>query len=205
MIETVAQLEGRLRARLRPLDGAAGEPGASDFDLNPGFRTSSQPLVDAAVLVGILIGRETPAVLLTRRTDTLTKHAGQVAFPGGRCDPGETAVQAALREAEEEVGLDRRFVRPLGMGDAYETVTGYRIAPVVAVVDDGFTLAAAPEEVADVFETPWSWLMDPANAELRDREFQGQRRRFYAYAWEGRTIWGATAGMLNGLRRRLYG
>ena len=206
MRETPAELERRILDRLRPLDAAHGEPGGSDFELNPHLREPRDRLVDAAVLVPIILRRDRPTVLFTRRADTLLKHSGQVSFPGGRCDPGETVVETALRETEEEVALDRAFVRPLALGDAYETVTGYRIAPVVAVVTEGFTLTAAPAEVAEVFEAPWDWLMSPDNQVLHMREADAAlpARRWFALDWEGRNIWGATAGMLRGLWTRLY-
>ena len=204
--ETAAELEGRIVSHLHPPDAAIGDEGAgSDFDLNPEMDRGGHELVDAAVLVPIVVRPGRLDVLFTRRTDTLTKHAGQISFPGGRCDPGETAVETALREAEEEVGLDRAFVRPLALADRYVTGTGYRIAPVVAFVREGFTLTASPTEVAEVFETPWTWLMEPANAVLHTSDIGGWgRRSFYAFTWGERLIWGATAGMLNALRRRLY-
>lgn len=207
MSEPPAALERRIVERLRPLDSAVGDPGGSDFELNPHLRTPRVEWVDAAVLVPILLRPAGPTVLFTRRADALRRHSGQVSFPGGRCDPGETAVETALREAEEEVALDRRFVRPLALADFYETVTGYRIAPVVAFVEEGFALTAAPDEVAEVFEAPWAWLMDPANQVLHEREADAAlpRRRWYALDWQGRNIWGATAGMLRGLWTRLYG
>lgn len=207
--ETAAELERRIVSRLHPLDdavhGAVGDAGAgSDYDLNPELDRDGRELVDAAVLVAVVLRPAGPQVLFTRRTDTLSKHPGQVSFPGGRCDPGETAVEAAVREAEEEVGLAPAFVRPLALADRYVTGTGYRIAPVVALVREGFTLVASPAEVAEVFEAPWSWLMDPANAQVHARDLPDGRRRFHAYHWRGRFIWGATAGMLNALRERLY-
>ena len=206
MSETPAALERRIIKRLHPLDTTAGQPGGSDFDLNPHLRSPRAQLVDAAVLVPIVLRPTGPTVLFTRRADTLTKHSGQVSFPGGRCDPGETAVETALREAEEEIALAPRHVRPLALADAYETVTAYRIAPVLAFVDPGAALRAAPDEVAEIFEAPWAWLMDPANQVLHMREADAAlpRRRWYALDWEGRNIWGATAGMLRGLWRRLY-
>ena len=203
--EASAELEHRILDRLLPLDAEATDAGGSDYDLNPDMPRAGRALVDAAVLVPLILRAEGASVLFTRRTDTLTRHAGQVAFPGGRCDPGETVVETALRECEEEVGLDRAFVRPLALDERYVTGTGYRIAPVVAFVREGFTLTASPAEVAEVFEAPWAWLMEPANAALHAREWAGGSRRFHAYDWEGRSIWGATAGMLTGLRHRLYG
>lgn len=204
--EAPAELERRIVSRLFPLDGDPGEEAAgSDFDLDPRLPRPSAAAAEAAVLVPLVLRPAGVTALLTRRTDTLSRHPGQVAFPGGRCDPGETAVEAALREAEEEVALDRAFVRPLALAGRYTTGTGYRITPVVAFVREGFTLAASPVEVAEVFETPWAWLMDPANVALGSREWAGGARRFHSYSWEGRSIWGATAGMLQRLRGRLYG
>ena len=206
-IEPPEALEHRIRERLHPLDAPLTGTVGSDFDLNPGLREEPARLAEAAVLVPIVLRSAGPTVLFTRRADTLARHSGQVSFPGGRCDTGETPVETALREAEEEVALDRRFVRPLALADAYETVTAFRIAPVVAFVAEGFTLAASPAEVAEVFEAPWAWLMDPASSLMHERaaDDANPRRRWFALEWEGRSIWGATAGMLQGLRKRLYG
>ena len=204
--ETAAELEHRIVSRLFPLDAEVGDADAgSDYDLNPGAERDGRALVDAAVLVALAARPDGFVLILTRRTDTLTRHPGQVAFPGGRCDPGETVVETALREAQEEVGLAPALVRPLALAPRYVTGTGYRIAPVVAFLREGFALTASPDEVAEVFETPWAWLMDPANVALDAREFAGGLRRFHSYDWRGRTIWGATAGMLQRLRERLYG
>jgi 8-oxo-dGTP pyrophosphatase MutT (NUDIX family) len=188
-----------------PVDGA---PMRSDFDLTPGgWQGAAQgPLTPAAVLVGLVEREAGYSVLLTRRADTLRQHTGQVAFPGGRRDPGETAWQAALREAEEEIGLHPDFVSLAGLSTPYRTGTGFLITPVVGFVTPGFTIAPNPHEVADVFETPFGFLMDPANVEEHERELPtGERRRFYAYTHEDRFIWGATAGMLRALYDRLYG
>ena len=204
--ESASELERRIVSRLFPLDAEVGDTDAgSDYDLNPGSPRDGRALVDAAVLVALATRADGFGVILTRRTDTLTKHAGQIAFPGGRCDPGETVVRTALREAQEEVALDPAFVRPLALAPRYVTGTGYRIAPVVALLREGFTLEPSPAEVAEVFETPWAWLMDPANVVLDSRTLAGVARRFHSYDWAGHVIWGATAGMLQGLRARLYG
>lgn len=194
--------------RLHPLDGRAPDGVGSDYELNPHLAPPPRTLADAAVLVPVVLRADGPTVLFTRRADTLRRHSGQVSFPGGRRDPGESAVAAALRETEEEVGVARAFVRPLALADAYETVTGFRISPVVAFVREGFTLAASPAEVAEVFEAPWAWLMDEASAVLHHREPDdtfAHRRSWWSYRWDGRDIWGATAGVVRGLRRRLYG
>lgn len=190
---------------LDPLDAASGRPTFSDYDLNPDAPRLDRPLRPAAVLIPVVDHADGPTLLLTRRSDSLTSHTGQVAFPGGRLDPGETVVQAALREAHEEVGLSADYVEPLGLSDAYETVTGFLVTPVVAWVRPGFTLITDPREVADAFETPWDFLMDEAN---HRREFydtpDGTRRWFWAMPWGERYIWGATAGMLRSLWGRLH-
>lgn len=199
------ELAGLFAERLHPLDAPQPTPGRSDFDLNPDARRADRTLSAAAVLVSLVERPGGLSVILTRRSDSLTKHSGQIAFPGGRCDPGETAVQAALREAQEEIGLDPAFVRPIGLADDYETITAYRVTPVVAFVAPGFTISPAEAEVAEVFETPFAWLMDAANHELRTgRDPRGVERRFYVMPWEGRAIWGATAGMLRGLYERVF-
>ena len=181
---------------------------ASDFDLSKAYGPTEAdgPLTPAAVLIGLVERDHGLTVLLTRRADTLRRHTGQVALPGGRRDPGETPWQTALREAHEEIGLEPRFVSVAGLSTPYRTGTGFLITPVVGFVRPGFTLEANPAEVADIFETPFGFLMDPANLEEHERELpNGERRRFYAYTHEDRFIWGATAGMLRALYDRLYG
>ena len=205
--QALAQLRVLLEARLDPIAGwrAAGHPVLSDFDLNPEFRPAGKPsLRDSAVLIAITVHDDGFGVLLTRRADTLTSHTGQIAFPGGRCDEGETSVQAALREAHEEIGLDPAFVDPVGISDRYETITGYAVTPVVALVRPGFTLAPSPAEVAEVFETPFAFLMDPGNHKREYFERDGHKRWFYAMPWQGKYIWGATAAMIRALWVRLY-
>ncbi len=195
---------------LDPLDDFAvkGRKPGSDFDLTPGGWSGVpvETLRPAAVLIGLI---ERPAgltVLLTRRADTLRNHTGQVALPGGRQDPGETPVQTAVREAHEEVGLEPHFVAPVGLSTPYQTGTGYLITPVVGFVRPGFTLTPNPGEVADIFETPFAWLMDLANYEEHERTLpNGELRRFYAATHEEQYIWGATAGILRALHGRLYG
>jgi 8-oxo-dGTP pyrophosphatase MutT (NUDIX family) len=196
---------------LDPLhEGAVqGGPRRSDYDLTPGGQwraPSDQPLTPAAVLIGLVEREAGYNVLLTRRSDTLRRHTGQVAFPGGRQDPGETPWQTALREAEEEIGLDPGFVSLAGLSTPYRTGTGYLITPVVGFVTPGFTLTPTPGEVAEIFETPFGFLMDPSNYEQHERTGpDGQVRRFYAMTHENQYIWGATAGMLRALYDRLYG
>ena len=189
-------------------DPANGAAMSSDFDLGAprGPDAFDGPLMPASVLIALVQRDHGLSVILTRRSDTLRRHTGQIALPGGRRDPGETPWQTALREAEEEIGLHPSFVSLVGLSTPYQTGTGYLITPVVGFVRPGFTLTANPEEVADIFETPFGFLMDPANLEEHERELpSGEKRRFYAYTHEDRFIWGATAGMLRALYDRLYG
>lgn len=201
-------LKARLRDRLTPVESWRPDQAAarSDFDLNPGVDFGPRELRPAAVLAPLIARPEGVSVLLTRRADTLTKHSGQIAFPGGRLDPGETAVEAALREAREEVSLDSGLVEILGLGDVYETGTGFLITPVVGWLNAPPQVRPSEAEVADIFETPWDFLMDAAN---HRRDFldmdDGDRRWFWAMPWEDRYIWGATAGIIRALRVRLYG
>jgi len=204
----IAELEPFIAARLRPLDSwSADETAAhSDFDLNPGGRPDPRALTAAAVLVGLIERDSGLNVLLTRRADTLRRHSGQVAFPGGRTETGETPGQAALRESWEEVGLDRKFVRLVGVADSYVTGTGFSITPVVGFIRPGFELTPFDAEVAEIFELPFAFLMDVANHQLRSMTSpDGVERRFYAMESDGRTVWGATAGMIRALQRRLFG
>jgi 8-oxo-dGTP pyrophosphatase MutT (NUDIX family) len=157
---------------------------------------------EAAVLVAIT-DRTEPGVLLTVRREHLRTHAGQVSFPGGRLDPGENAIAAALREAEEEIGLPVSKVQVWGLADPYRTVTGYAVTPVVGLVPPDLPLAPHEHEVADWFEAPLSFLLDPANQQRMTADFQGRMRHYYQIDWQGRRIWGATAAMLVNLTRRL--
>ncbi|MDE2445356.1 MAG: CoA pyrophosphatase [Alphaproteobacteria bacterium] len=158
----------------------------------------------ASVLIGIVNRAAGPTVLLTQRTAHLSSHAGQIAFPGGRRDEGETALQAALREADEETGLKPEFVTPLGYLDGYLTVTHYLVTPVVALVREGFSLQAHAHEVDEIFEVPLNFLMDPANCQTHSREWKGMVRHYYVFPHGERYIWGATAGMIRNLYDRLY-
>jgi 8-oxo-dGTP pyrophosphatase MutT (NUDIX family) len=190
-------------------DPRSGEAvGPSDWDLNPELKADfavMPPPRPAAVLVPIVLRPEL-TVLLTRRSPDLRSHAGQVSFPGGRMEPGdESPLACALREAREEIGLLPACVEPLGYLDSYRTGTGFQIVPVVGLVRPGLTLALDPVEVADAFEVPLRFLMDPANHRRDSREWRGGRRRFfYAMSYEGRYIWGATAGMLKNMHQRLF-
>ncbi len=205
---TPAEMRAWIAAKLDPLESYDPHrplPPISEFTLNP-----AMPKVDAfraaAVLVPLVEHEAGVTVLLTRRADTLRSHTGQVAFPGGRMDAGETPWEAALREAEEEIGLDRSHVTLAGLSSNYQTGSGYDIVPVIGFVTPGFKLTPNPDEVADVFEAPFAFLMDPKNHERQFREqADGMRRYFYAMPYEDQFIWGATAGMLRALYERLYG
>lgn len=202
------ELRAWIASHLDPLeDREADAHFRSDFDLDPQFAPQPLPAAKpAAVLVGLIEREAGLSVLLTRRADTLRKHTGQIALPGGRRDPGESPWQTALREAHEEVGLHPDFVSLVGLSTPYRTGTGYLVTPVVGFIREGFTLQPNPDEVADIFETPFGFLMDPTNHEEHEREMPtGERRRFYAMTHEDRFIWGATAGMLRALYDRLYG
>ncbi len=179
----------------------------SDFDLDDGLDLPDEAMLKpAAVLVPVIERPEGASVLLTVRSASLRNHSGQIAFPGGRIDESDaSALDAALREAEEEIGLDRSQVRPLGYLDAYLTGTGYRIVPVVAAVSAPFALSLNPAEVDDAFEAPLSFLMDAANHRRDGREWKGRHRSYYAIPFGERYIWGATAGILRNLHDRLVG
>lgn len=185
--------------------GAPGAP-ASDFDLNPGSRDAlprNRRLTPASVLVPIIERPNGLHVVLTRRADHLKRHAGQIAFPGGKVDPTDASpLAAALREAREEIGLIEELVDALGPIDTYETGTGFRVAPFVGVVEARFHPDPDPGEVAEVFEAPLDYLMDPANRRRGSRTFKGRRRMFWSIPFDGRDIWGATAGMLVSLSER---
>ncbi|MDN2579405.1 CoA pyrophosphatase [Aquibium sp. ELW1220] len=178
-----------------------------DHVLNPTIAHLIRPtlLRDAAVLVPVVDRGLDATLLLTKRTEKLRSHSGQIAFPGGRIDPeDETPVHAALREAEEEIGLDASFIDVVGRMPDYVTGSGYRIAPVLAVVRPGFLLTINADEVDDAFEVPLSFLMDPVNHRRESRVWQDQERFFYTMPHGERYIWGVTAGIIRTLWERLY-
>ncbi len=179
----------------------------SDYDLNPDLRhliASEPPPKPAAVLVPI-VARDPLSVLLTVRTEHLPSHAGQISFPGGKVDKDDASpVATALREAQEEIGLDPAAIEPLGFLDVYLTRTGYRVLPVVGLVAPDYEPHPNPGEVADVFEVPLAFLMDTANHQRHSRLYQGVERYFFAMPYGDRFIWGATAGMLRNLHARLF-
>jgi 8-oxo-dGTP pyrophosphatase MutT (NUDIX family) len=158
----------------------------------------------AAVLVGI-VDRPIPTVLLTQRTSDLSSHAGQIAFPGGKIDPhDDTPLAAAVREAQEEIGLDAKFIEPIGYLDLYLTFSGFRILPSLARVSPDYTMTINPAEVADAFEVPLEFLMTPANHARKSRENRGVTRQYYEMPYEERYIWGVTAGIIRNLYERIY-
>lgn len=177
------------------------EPAAGPLK-GDGDMPASTKVIAAAVLIA-LTERPQPGVILTVRREDMRTHAGQVAFPGGRIDPGETAIDAAVREAWEEIGLEREQVKIVGALDDYGTITGYRVTPVVAIIPPDLALAPHEHEVADLFEAPLAFLLDPTNQRLESLLFEGQRRHYYQIDWNGRRIWGATAAMIVNLSRRL--
>ncbi|NQV80727.1 MAG: CoA pyrophosphatase [Alphaproteobacteria bacterium] len=179
----------------------------SDYDLNPGMREGAAPaesLTPAAVLVPIVGHPGAPTVLLTKRTDHLRDHAGQVSFPGGRVEVGDDGPDdTALRETAEEVGIDRAHIEVVGRLANYETRTGFNVTPVVGYVRPGFELKLDQFEVAAAFEVPLAFLLDPRNHERQSRQWQGVERHFYAINYAEHFIWGATAGMLVNLYHRM--
>src|SRR5215467_2473309 len=201
----------RVRQRLT-LDVPAGltdasvTPARGDHDADPIMRKIAEvrPIRPAAVLVPIVDHPE-PAVLLTQRAQHLPDHAGQVSFPGGKIDKADAdPCASALREAEEEIGLSRAHVEPLGYLDLYMTTLGYRIVPVIARVKPGFALKLNTKEVDSTFEVPLAFLMDQANVQRHSRDWQGVTRHYYAITFGERYIWGVTAGILRNLHDRIY-
>ena len=188
-----------------PRTGRALGPG--DWDLNPEFKDDLAVMASprpAAVLVPIVL-RDSLTVMLTQRSHEMPSHPGQISFPGGKMEAFDpTPVDCALREAHEEIGLAAEFVETLGFLDSYRTGTGFQISPVVAFVRPGFAVALDPREVLEVFEVPLAFLMDEANHQKHAREWRGRQRSFYAMPYEGRYIWGATAGMLKNMHQRLF-
>lgn len=188
-------LAERLRSRLSSPPSAP--PVSGDL---PELRAhASNP---AAVLAAIT-DRDEPGVILTIRRDDMRTHAGQIAFPGGRIDPGEAAIAAALREASEELDLSPSQVEVIGTIEPYRTVTGYVVTPLIGVVPPDLPLNPHEREVADWFEAPLAYLLDPSNQQRRTALFQGQERHYYEILWNGLRIWGATAAIIVNLSRRL--
>jgi 8-oxo-dGTP pyrophosphatase MutT (NUDIX family) len=181
-------------------------PARGDHDVDPVMRAIAavRPIRPAAVLVPI-VDRAEPTVLLTQRATHLPDHAGQISFPGGKIEADDASpLAAALREAEEEIGLERRFVDPIGYLDLYMTTLGYRIVPTIARVAPDFRLDLNRSEVDDAFEVPLAFLMAEENHKLHSREWRGMTRTVYAIPFGERYIWGVTAGILRNLYERIY-
>lgn len=207
--EPVLDFVRRARARLTTVapDPAAAELSPiGDHVLAPELAAliKAQAKLPAAVLVPV-IAREEPTVLLTLRSSALSKHAGQIAFPGGKLDAADPdPLATALREAHEEIGLDAGYADPLGYLDPYLSGTGFRIVPVVALISPAFEMTINPAEVDEAFEVPLDFLMKPENHARHSREWRGVQRSFYAMPYGERYIWGVTAGILRRLYERLY-
>jgi len=201
-VPDLALTASAIRARL-----AAASAWSPEFAGDGGLFADRQP-AGAAVLVPLVQREAGLTMLLTRRTDHLRDHAGQISFPGGRVEPeDEGPVATALRETEEEIGLDRRHIEVIGQLPVYSTVTAFQVTPVVGLVEPGFTLTLDSFEVAEAFEVPLAFLMDPAHHRHHRFEFAGTERRFLSMPWHGPEreyfIWGATAAMLRNLYRLL--
>jgi 8-oxo-dGTP pyrophosphatase MutT (NUDIX family) len=189
--------DGLTDASIVPLSGDSG----TDRMLE--IIAAERPIRPAAVLIAV-VEHEQPTILLTQRATHLRDHAGQISFPGGKIDATDASpLDAALREAEEEIGLDRAFVEPLGYLDLYGTAFGFRILPTVARVKPGFQLTINENEVESAFEVPLAFLMDPLNHQIHSKEFRGMERSYYAMPFAERYIWGATAGILRVLYERI--
>ncbi len=197
-----------LRERLADASERNRELETGDHILNPDLGPYARwegPPRDAAVLIGLVDSRDGPNVILTQRTGHLNSHAGQIALPGGKIDPqDEGPVAAALREAEEEIGLQPKRVELLGSLAPYLTGSGYRVVPVVGAVTEATAFRPNPEEVDDIFEVPLAFLMDPANHQKLSRNWEGRRRYFYAMPFGERYIWGVTAGIIHSFYETVY-
>ncbi|EKF17214.1 CoA pyrophosphatase [Nitratireductor pacificus] len=195
------------RRRAARQSGPHGPEDYGDHGLNPDMKSliMRPGLRDAAVLIPVVDHADGASVILTQRAAALRNHSGQVAFPGGRIDPEDASPEAAaLREADEEIGLAPGIVDVVGRMPDYSTGSGYRIAPVLAIVRPGFALTINPDEVDAAFEVPLSFLMDPANHRRESRIWNDRERYYYTMPFGDRFIWGVTAGIIRTLYERLY-
>jgi 8-oxo-dGTP pyrophosphatase MutT (NUDIX family) len=206
-----AEFFARARARLRfEIPAGLTDPGLIPASGDQGtdqmlaILAREQPIRPAAVLIPV-VDHSQPTVLLTQRSAHLNEHAGQISFPGGKIDAADASpLETALREAAEEIGLNREFIDPIGYLDVYGTSFGFRILPTLARVRPGFKLQINASEVDDAFEVPLAFLMNPANHQRHAKEFRGVERTYYAMPYEERYIWGATAGILRVLYERIF-
>lgn len=198
----VAQLPELLRRAVRPLDDPPSAPGWNHAELLD--LLGAAPRRQAAVLVPVIARKDGPAVLFTRRTETLAHHAGQISFPGGGVEASDRdAVAAALRETREEVGIVSTLVRPFGFLDCFETISNYCVTPVVADVDPDYVAVLDPHEVAEAFEVPLAFFLDADNLQRRRIELGGRSRDIFEFQFREKRIWGATAAMLLSMIRRI--
>lgn len=199
---SVSDLRERVLRSVRPLGTEPGAQGWNHEDMR--LLIGAGPRRPAAVLLALVDRGDDLHVLLTRRTDSLSNHAGQVSFPGGAIDPGDAdAIAAALRETREEIGIDADLIQPIGYLDTFETISSYRITPVVAWLAPSYRAVANPYEVAEVFEVPLAHFLDPAKKRTVRMKFQDHEREIHEFFYAGQRIWGATAAMLLDLVQRL--
>ncbi len=201
-LESMLPERHALRGSLHPLGSLPLQSGWNHEELAD--LLPSGPQIEAAVLAGLVPRKHGTQVLLTRRTDGLRHHGGQVSFPGGRIEPHDAgAVAAAIRETHEEIALTAAQIAPLGFLDPLTSISGFRVMPVVAVIDPSYIATPDPNEVADVFEVPLDYLMTPGNLRKIEVDYRGRRRAVLEYDWPGQRIWGVTASILFNLRERL--
>lgn len=201
---SAAEFRRRAEAHIEDSPGDFLEYG--DYKINPDVDhgLDGLELKDAAVLIAVVDHDDDARVIFTQRTSSLRKHSGQIAFPGGKLDPDETPEYAALREAEEEIGLARHFVDVIGHLPSIPVLSGFRITPVLSVVRTGFELTLNPDEVESVFDVPLSFLMDPQNHVRERGMFRNLQRNYYVLPFQDRRIWGITAGIVRSVYERLY-
>jgi 8-oxo-dGTP pyrophosphatase MutT (NUDIX family) len=202
MSTSIESIERTLHRAVRGLDDPPSAPGWNHAELSDLLNDIVRR--PAAVLVPIIERPQGLFVLFTRRTENLTQHAGQISFPGGGVESNDRdIIAAALRETREEVGIASNLIHPFGYLDCFETVSGYCVTPVVADVDPSYVVVLDPQEVAEAFEVPFEFFLDPTNLRRRRIEYRGRPREIFEFVYEGKNIWGATAAMLLSLVRRM--